>query len=268
MEWEQWQGWQRTMRAGLAAVNRAGIGQVYQWSKKLHFGLLPPTCLLCGAAGVGPWDLCAGCRRELPWQQHVCRRCGQPLVAATDAVCGHCQQQPPACDRIVVPLRYQAPLDHLIKRLKFNRQLTYARLLGELLAEALQERREPLPEVLLPVPLHPARLRQRGFNQSLELARPVAQRLGLPLWPDAIRRVRHTRPQVGLAASARLANVRDAFQLARPLPVQRVAILDDVITTGSTVNEIARVLKAGGVGWVEVWACARTVSGTARAIAY
>jgi ComF family protein len=232
---------------------------VYRWIKKLQFWLLPPTCLLCGAPGESERDLCAGCHADLPLNSQACQQCGIPLrYASTELICGECQQQPPAFDRTFAPLLYQPPVDYLIKGLKFSGRLAAARLLGEWLGDALQQRVGNLPEYLIPVPLHPSRLRERGFNQSLELARPVARRLGIPLLPQGVRRIRHTQPQTQLAAEARRSNVQGAFAVSRLLQARHVAILDDVITTGSTVNEIARVLRAAGVEEIEVWACART----------
>ena len=232
---------------------------VYQWIKKLQFWLLPPTCLLCGAPGEGEWDLCAGCRADLPLNSQACQRCGIPLrYTGAELICGKCQQHPPAFDRTFAPLLYQPPVDFLIKGLKFGGRLAAARLLGEWLGEVLQQQGGELPEYLIPVPLHPSRLRERGFNQSLELARPVARRLGIPLLPHGVRRIRHTQPQTQLDVEARRSNIRGAFAVNQPVSARYVAILDDVITTGSTVNEIARVLRAAGVEEIEVWACART----------
>jgi ComF family protein len=113
------------------------------------------------------------------------------------------------------------------------------------------------PEVLLPVPLHPARLRERGFNQALELARPLARRFDRPLLIDAVRRIRATPPQTGTDRGARRRNIRNAFALHRPLPWRHVAIVDDVMTTGSTVAELARLLRRNGVERVQVWVAAR-----------
>lgn len=230
---------------------------VYQWIKKLQFHLLPPTCLLCGAAGEPERDLCAGCRADLPLNEPACRRCGAPLVGDGE-ICGGCLQQPPPVERAFAPLLYQPPVDYLIKELKFNGRLACARLLGEWLGAALERRGGPWPEAIIPVPLHGSRLRERGFNQSLELGRFVARRLQVALEPAAVQRIRRTTPQVELKAEARSDNVRGAFAVVRPVSLRHVAILDDVVTTGSTVYEIARVLRAAGVEKIEAWACART----------
>ncbi|MFO1431325.1 MAG: ComF family protein [Candidatus Competibacteraceae bacterium] len=170
--------------------------------------------------------------------------------------------QPRPYDRTFAPLLYKFPVDSLIKSLKFGhqfgRQLAIARLLGEWLGAALQQRQSEPPQGIIPVPLHPSRLRERGFNQSLELARPVARCLEVPLLLSQVRRTRRTQPQARLDAAARRSNVRDAFSIHRPIQFGHVAILDDVITTGSTVAEIAGILRKAGVKEIEVWAVART----------
>jgi ComF family protein len=144
--------------------------------------------------------------------------------------------------------------------LKFHRRLEAAPLLGALLAGAVMRSGEPLPELIVPVPMSHARLRQRGYNQALELARPVSRQLGIPLDWQSCRRARHTPAQTSLKARERRKNMRGAFVVQRGLP-SHVAILDDVITTGATATELALALKRSGVARVEVWACARAGEG-------
>jgi ComF family protein len=222
---------------------------------------LPPVCTLCGGAGghsAGkPRDLCPACQAALSWAGSQCTRCAKPLSAtATEALCGHCQTQPPAFERCLSPFNYQAPLDRLLLGLKFNGQLAQARLLGELMADWLVSVVDVPPEHILPVPLHDTRLRERGFNQSLELARPIAKRFGLPLSTQAVRRIRATPPQSDLSRKQRLKNIKGAFEVRQPLKGQ-VVIVDDVMTTGSTAHELARTLLDAGAERVEVWVCAR-----------
>jgi ComF family protein len=219
--------------------------------------LLPPTCLLCGATGRGGLDLCAGCASDLPRNITACPRCAEPLPTGWTGPCDRCRAQAPHFDRAFVPFRYQPPLDFLITRLKFGGRLSHARLLGELFAAALAERGGPLPDCIVPAPLHPRRLRERGFNQALELARPAARRFRIPLRAEGLRRVRDTPPQLGLDARQRQINPLGAFALGAPLPGTRVALLDDVVTTASTIGECARVLRAGGAADVEIWAIGR-----------
>ncbi|WJW75722.1 ComF family protein [Thiohalobacter sp. IOR34] len=230
---------------------------VYNWLEALQLRLWVPHCLLCGGPGSDGLDLCSGCRRELPRPAAACPRCATPLPAGTgDRPCGRCLQAPPAFDAARAALLYRPPVDSLITGLKFATRLAHARLLGELLAERLAA--EPRPDCILPVPLHPARQRQRGFNQAIEIARFSARRLGLPLELDSCRRLRATLPQSGLSSGDRRRNLRGAFGLQRPPAGRHIAILDDVMTTGSTADALARVLKAAGAERVELWVCART----------
>ncbi|MDQ2694194.1 MAG: ComF family protein [Pseudomonadota bacterium] len=244
----------KSIGPGPGAVNRPALRR---WLAGLHWRLFPPTCLLCGARGQARRDLCAGCAADLLRNLTACPCCGQPQSTSL-TLCGECQRQPPAFVRTVAPFLYQPPLDLLIRRLKFHAQLPAARLLGGLLADVLAARTDDLPQCLIPVPLHPARLRERGFNQSLELARPVARRLDIPIAAAMLRRTRLTTPQTGLALPKRQTNVRGAFAAGPVGDVRRAAILDDVVTTGATVRELARVLRAAGVEEIEVWAVART----------
>lgn len=249
------------MSEGLLTVNQMRIRQRFRaLMQGLQTGLFPPTCLLCGAPGAADLDLCPGCRAELPYNHQACNRCANPLpnTSGLSSTCGDCLRAPSTFESIFAPLLYRPPVDFLIKELKFHGRLVVARLLGELLAEALWQRSDPLPECIVPVPLHSSRLRERGFNQALELSRPLCRRLELALATKGVRRFRPTAPQSDLAASDRRANVRGAFVLGQAFPVRHAAILDDVVTTASTVTELARLLKAEGVEKVEVWACART----------
>ncbi len=218
--------------------------------------LLPPACALCEAPGA---LLCPPCLAELPALGPACRRCALPLPADPGGLCGPCLRRSPPFEALVAPFAYGPPLDRLLQALKYGGRLELARPLGERLAVSWLAAGPP-PELLLPVPLHPRRLRQRGFNQALELARAAARRAGLPLAPHLLRRIRDTLPQAALDARARRANVRGAFVLAAGLEgVRRVALVDDVVTTGHTVAELARLLRRAGVEEVRVWAAARAL---------
>lgn len=217
--------------------------------------ILPHHCLLCGAAGDDGLDLCRECARELPRNRSCCARCALPLPEAA-ALCGQCQRRPPPWDAAWVPFRYAWPLDRLESRFKFSANLAAGRVLASLWL------REPLPTAVpawvLPVPLHHARLRQRGYNQALELARPLAERLGCALRLDGLIRQRATAAQTELGALQRRRNVRGSFAVAERMAwPPHVALLDDVMTTGATLAECARVLKRVGVQRVDVWALAR-----------
>jgi ComF family protein len=232
---------------------------VYNWLKTVRYALYPPYCVLCGRPGEAGRDLCRGCLSSLPDIPHACLRCGIPLSQG-DTLCGPCYRHPPPYLFSHIPFRYASPLDHLLQQLKFHRQLHLATLLGELLVERVGRRERPLPECLLPVPLHPDRLRERGYNQALELARVVSRRLAIPLDAGLCRRQHATAPQTSLDGEERRRNLRGAFTVRQGGIPQHVAIIDDVVTTGTTVNELARTLRRAGVETVEVWACARAGS--------
>jgi ComF family protein len=202
--------------------------------------------------------VCQSCRRDLPWLGIACRQCARPLHSSPAcALCGHCQKQPPAFDRTIALFHYRPPVDHLIRRFKFAEELQIGSLLSALLAARLAERNGDLPELLLPVPLHPARLRSRGFNQATEIARHVASELGIAIDYHACRRKRDTLAQSLLSHNARRLNLRNAFDVCRPPGALHIAIIDDVMTTGHTSNELARTLKQAGATHVEVWVIAR-----------
>lgn len=220
--------------------------------------LFPVACVLCGKPGEDERELCAQCLADLPYNTHACQRCGLPLpLAANGAVCGQCQQALPPYDRTFSLFQYAYPLDHLVQRLKFNAKLPLARLMGELMADHLQQGRYILPELLIPVPLHASRLRQRGFNQALELARPIAKRFDLPLDYQSCTRVRATATQSLLSAKQKRSNVKGAFSVVKPINVRHVAIIDDVMTTGHTLEELAKTLRTAGVAEIDVWVLAR-----------
>jgi ComF family protein len=216
---------------------------------------LPPTCTLCGAPGADRLPLCEGCHTELPWLGSACRRCAEPLPVS--GVCGRCLRHPPAQDAAYAAFVYASPLDRLVQGLKFGRRLGHARLTGALLARAATEHAWPRPQLLIPVPLHDGRLRQRGYDQALVLGREVGRRLGLPVDWRSCRRLRATAPQTGLDFAARRRNVRGAFAVVQPPGVDHVAVLDDVMTTGATAGALAAALKRAGVARVDVWTLCR-----------
>ena len=225
----------------------ASIGQ------RLGLALLPARCLVCGEAGIGGQDLCEACREAMPFNRVACWRCALPLAAA--GVCGACVRMPPPFAASRAALVYGFPVDRLLPRFKFHGDLAAGRLLSQLMAEAFAD--APRPGALVPVPLHSSRLRQRGYDQALELARPLARAFGLPLRADVLRRVRATSPQSELDAGSRRHNVRSAFfARAGELPAH-VALVDDVMTTGATLAECAGALHRAGVARVDAWVAAR-----------
>jgi ComF family protein len=233
---------------------------VYNWIENALYALYPPTCVLCGSQGAPDRDLCPGCAADLPRNTNPCRRCAEPLPtgAPPGALCARCLRSPPDFDCCSAPYLYGPPADWLIGRLKFRAHLAHGRVLGTLLGDHLAGLDGPRPELIVPMPLHRARLRERGFNQAVELARPVGRRLGIPVALDLVQRVRPGQPQSALERSRRRANVRGAFAVQRPLEAFHVAIVDDVLTTGASAGELAGTLRRAGAERVEVWVVART----------
>ncbi len=233
---------------------------VYNWLYSIQQVVYPCTCLLCGASADTGLDLCAGCRDDLPYLHNACPRCGLPLPEQADngSPCGQCQRTPPPFDRCLTPFAYLSPVADLVNGLKFHKRLQCGRVLSELLLEFLEQKLHERPQLLIPVPLHPARQRERGYNQALELARPLGRRFRIPVDTGHCRRTHPTLPQSALTLKARKKNIRGAFTLKGTLRASHVALIDDVVTTGNTVAELARLLKRNGVERVEIWAPART----------
>lgn len=232
--------------------------------------LAPPVCSLCGAAGqhgAEPWglDLCEHCEAACPLAHDLCPRCAEPLPAHSlpmrpPRACAHCLQRSAAYDSVHSLFQYQAPVDIMITSLKFGHDLVFARVLGTLLARSRRQSFQPLPDCIVPVPLHRQRYLTRGFNQSAEIARHAGPRLGLPVESRLLLRLRDTAAQSGLDAAARARNLDRAFGVARDRSAPRsVALLDDVLTTGSTAEAAARALKSAGCERVELWVCARVL---------
>jgi ComF family protein len=220
----QWRRFRLTGPRGLARLLAATI--------------FPPRCCLCGFPGASlDLDLCSVCHADLPWA--------------------------PDLPDMLAALNYEYPVDELVRRLKYQGVIANARVLGVLLAQFAQSHRTDLPRLLVPVPLHDARWRERGFNQAGAIARYTGHLLGIPVASHAVKRIRDTPSQTALDMAERRHNVRGAFAINNPRQLRRlcdaghVAIVDDVITTGSTANEVREVLRAAGVRKVELWAAAR-----------
>lgn len=226
------------------------------WLNSAQQWLFPLCCILCDASGHNHLDLCANCLAHMPRIKHPCPLCGQALSAKTHAPCGSCQKNQPHFSQLIALFAYQAEARYLIQRLKYHRQMPNARLLGQLMAQHVQGLPQ-LPQALIPVPLHRRRILQRGFNQSAEIAHHVSRLLDIPLDPLRCQRVRDTASQSQLNAKQRRQNVKQAFSCQAVNWLNHVAIVDDVVTTGATVNELARTLLRAGVKRVDVWSCAR-----------
>lgn len=243
--------------------------QLTKLTRLIH-ALYPPTCALCYAHSSSHWDLCANCYADLPHNQVYCLHCASPLLNQDNEynICENCQRDPPLFERCITPLRYADTAAFLIKGLKFHGQLAYGRILGDILAARLAEESNllptnfhpaiaPRPEWIIPVPLPPTRLRERGFNQAHAIAQATAKMLHLPIKLNCCIRFEYPQSQKSLTREQRILNVRGSFATIGAIP-SCVAVVDDVVTTGATLNELTRVLKQAGAQYVYVWAIART----------
>ncbi|MES2884146.1 MAG: ComF family protein [Pseudomonadota bacterium] len=224
------------------------------YGRRLGDALLPPSCTLCGSATTGAL-LCTPCTAGLPWNGPACPGCALPT--AQSVLCPACLNKPRAFDAAHAAFVLATPVQEGIHALKYQARFQQALLLGTGFASPLRARAEPLPSLLIPVPLHWRRQWSRGYNQSLELARVIGAELGITIDATAAKRLRATPDQIGQTAAQRRRNLKDAFAVSARVAGQHLALLDDVMTTGATLEELARACKAAGATRVEAWAIAR-----------
>ena len=221
--------------------------------------LFPSLCILCRGPAI--FYICLGCWQDLPSLAHCCQQCAQilPIKQQSSLKCGTCLKQKPHFDRTYALFPYVSPISDIIIKLKFQQKLHYAQALGKLLAAAIPDwyKIDALPDLIMPVPLHALRLRERGFNQALEIARPISKTLHLPIDKFGVRRTKPTLAQSSLPSLKRKQNMADAFTTQRRYTGKTIAIIDDVMTTGHTVSALSRLLKEQGAKRIDVWCCAR-----------
>jgi ComF family protein len=204
-------------------------------------------------------DICRHCLNDLPHNRDCCDICSLPLPPGNiDQICGKCLKQAPSFDYCYTPFAYGYPISNLIGNFKFSEKFYAGRLLAELLIKFIKEKDIELPDLIMPVPLHPTRLKERGFNQALELAKPIGRHFNIPVDIKSCKRTKATATQSTLDKKVRKKNMRGAFEITQPLDCKHLVLIDDVVTTGTTVNELAKTLKANGAKRVDVWALART----------
>lgn len=216
--------------------------------------ILPSRCNLCLTPDPGGY--CPRCQSLLPWLEHGCHRCGRELPEG--GVCGRCQRDPAPFDNAVVPFRYLDPISSHIQRLKYNRRLSVAPALGKILAMQVIKQSVHLPDALIPVPLHKARLKQRGFNQANLIAEWVGRLLGIPVDYRIISREKATTSQTNLDGHLRKKNVHNAFAVSVKERYDAIAVIDDVITSGATIGAVCSALRLNGYTHISAWAVART----------
>jgi ComF family protein len=228
---------------------------INNWSNINHL-LFGRRCLLCAAHHRSPHGLCQACERDLPRLPEThCPQCA--LFSATGQICGQCLQSPPMFDRTIAVFRYAHPVDAMLQRYKYQHRLHLAEPLADMIMEKLQE--QSSPDLIIPMPLHPQRLKERGFNQSLEIARHLANRMQLPMETAAVVRTKFSPPQASLPLKARVKNMKHAFASTRRFDELRIALVDDVMTTGASLNALAKTVKDAGAEQVECWVLARTL---------
>lgn len=217
-----------------------------------------PYCLLCAAHDGGKLGLCEACLSDLPW--HTAPQCPQCGLISNGLVCGRCLSLPPYFDATHSLFRYDFPIDSLMQHYKYKNMLPLASTFASLLhSKHLRHAAAYNIDVIIPMPMHPVRLKTRGFNQALELARILSKNMKIKLDYKRCQRVKFTPPQASLPLKERVKNIRDAFSCAQNLQGLNVAIVDDVMTTGASLNELAKTLKKAGAAHVECWVVARTL---------
>ncbi|ANG61855.1 hypothetical protein A8C75_04735 [Marinobacterium aestuarii] len=217
------------------------------------------SCNLCLQHPQARAGLCHRCLADMPRIAPACQRCALPLEGSDGLICGRCQKRPPPFDRTFAAFAYRFPLNQLIPLIKYQGQTGQLGWLADGLADHLQHCDGELPQVLIPIPLAPSRLRRRGYNQAALLAGRLGRDLGIPIDLRSLAKPKETAHQMELKGEARRHNLRGAFSWSGPA-YDHVALIDDVMTTGTTVSEISRLLKKAGVRRVDIWVLARTPS--------
>lgn len=216
--------------------------------------LSPHRCALCSIQQPG--NLCHACKSSLPeLDPNGCTLCLTPL--STFTYCGACLNTPPLWNHITAGYRYAFPIDVMIQKLKYGLDLTLTPILADFIVSKINN--NPLPDAIIPVPLHPEKMKVRGFNQAIEISRHVSKQTGIPVLPNSCLRVRDTPSQIELPWKKRQQNVRNAFVCKSDLTNKHIAILDDVMTSGATANALAKEIIKQGATKISVWIVARSL---------
>lgn len=216
--------------------------------------LIPEKCSLCRCSSE--LGFCIDCQKLLPWAEFQCSICGAHLPEPE--ICGRCQVSPPAYHDASIPFKYGQPISNQIQSLKYAEKMIYAVSMGKMLSLWIMKNVNDTPEIIVPMPLHYRRIMHRGFNQSNEISKVVGRHIGVAVDNSLLLRVKNTVTQTGLSEKMRKQNLRGAFAVKKTHSYRHVAVLDDVVTSGSTANEAARALIRSGVEKVSVWAISKT----------
>lgn len=227
-----------------------------------HSLRLPSICILCKQFHGKSIAVCQDCVPYLPTLGPACQQCAYPLQDTSYLLCGHCVKRPPYFNSAVIGHAFEEPLRSLLHQFKYHQGLYLSSFLSDLMLETWHGR-QAKSDCLVPVPMHPKKLKARGFNQAVILTKKLAQRLQLPYELHLIKKITNTRPQATLNSQQRQNNLRHAFH-AEQVHHQHYTIVDDLLTTGNTANEIARILKKAGAKQVDIWCCARAIKGNSE----
>ena len=218
---------------------------------------LQPICHNCRTDPESNHGLCEKCLQLISLNATCCEICARPLTQ--NLVCGQCQKIPPFFDRALTPLLYVDPVDRFLCGLKYREQFSFARFAAGVMTNHALKTGQKTPDMICPVPMTSKTLRKRGFNQSAFIGQLIAWQLGIPMSSNLILKTRDTAHQSDLKAKERQNNLKGAFECKRQVRGRHIVIVDDVLTTGATANEISKTLKKYGASRVDIWACARTV---------
>ena len=224
--------------------------------RRLLDHLIPPKCALCRQPS--PLGFCTSCQILLPWKIQFCDICANE--STFNGICGQCQQHRPAYRKAIIPFHYREPITDLVHQYKYQQKLYYGPSLAKMMARFAKQQGDTKSDLLIPIPLHNRRMRERGFNQALELTRALSRELAVPLDPFLLKRDKNTRSQTGLTEKMRRSNIQGAFSLRRDCPNVNIALVDDVVTSGNTVNEATKTLLKQGAKSVTIWAVSKTDS--------
>ncbi len=228
--------------------------------KQIVDAALQQSCTLCASHRGGKYGLCDGCLQDLPW--HLAAQCPQCGLPSDGAICGSCLRTAPDFDVTRALFRYDYPLDRLLQHYKYRESLYLANTFSSLFIDRLLgsvPNTDTRIDLIIPMPMHHERIRQRGFNQALEIARDFSKKLHTTLDFSSCTRTKLMPPQASLPLKERIRNVQGVFECDKNLQGLRVALVDDVMTTGASLNELARTVKQAGATHVECWVIARTL---------
>ncbi len=237
-----------------------------RWLTNHSYRIVPGNCVICGENSHRDLDLCQPCEEDLPWIHDGCVICSLP-IDPLDNLCRSCHESPPSFDRCVCPLRYEFPVDSMISRFKNHRHLASGKVLARLLGTHINSQiEETAPDVLVPTPLHPSRRRSRGYNQAEQIAITISEMTEVPIAKDCLVQIRATPEQKSLGISERKKNVKNAFTCNGDITDKHILLVDDVVTTCATINEISRCLRKEGAKEITVLALARTPPAASQAL--